>query len=241
MFKILIYSDQGVSAKSYANTVKSLKALPLNISIKSVDSEELKNAETLKDARLLIIPGGRDLPYVERLKGLGISNIRRWVEEGGAYFGICAGAYFGASYVSFEKGGELEVLGDRDLKFFEGSAVGPALGLRPFRYGSEEGAHAALIQYQGESCYCYFNGGCTFEGKLDDVAVLAHYEELAGRPPAIIQCQVGKGLAILSGVHPEYSVSSLDMRDPYLQAIFPLMEEDARKQLFESLLRTLLT
>ena len=45
---------------------------------------------------------------------------QEFVENGGSYLGICAGAYFACDYIEFDKNGPLEVVGPRDLKFYPG-------------------------------------------------------------------------------------------------------------------------
>ena len=54
----------------------------------------------------------------------GNERIREYVSKGGKYLGICAGGYYASSYVEFEKSTTLEVLGDRELSFFPGKAIG---------------------------------------------------------------------------------------------------------------------
>lgn len=49
-----------------------------------------------------------------------------YVEGGGSYLGLCAGAYYGCSSVEFEPGSSMEVSGDRELAFFPGAAIGAA-------------------------------------------------------------------------------------------------------------------
>ena len=39
----------------------------------------------------IVFPGGRDSPYHDKLKGPGNKLIRRFVESGGWYLGLCAG------------------------------------------------------------------------------------------------------------------------------------------------------
>ena len=94
---------------------------------------------------LLVMPGGRDLPYVDRLRGKGNENISRFVRDGGSYLGICAGAYYGCSSVQFAQGDPLlEVVGPRELSFFKGISQGPVFA--GFDYTSNEGALAADVQ-----------------------------------------------------------------------------------------------
>lgn len=157
----------------------------------------------LKKVSLFIMPGGRDRPYHAALKGIGNAQIRAFVENGGTYLGICAGAYYGCKRVEFDRGYPLEVCEERELAFFPGTAVGPAYGKGTFAYDSEKGARVAKIGTANGTFHSYYNGGCFFEGDYSHVRILARYLDLPGTPPAIIECSIGKGKAILSGVHLE--------------------------------------
>ena len=69
----------------------------------------------------LVLGGGYDKGFVQSLGQDGADMIRSFVLQGGAYIGICAGAYFACDHIEFEKGSNLEVCGDRPLKFYPGT------------------------------------------------------------------------------------------------------------------------
>lgn len=196
MKKIYIYCDEGASAKSVKKTARALKLLSKSYALSSARTL----LEDLKSASLLIMPGGRDIPYDRALDGEKTEAIRQFVIEGGGYLGICAGAYFGSSFVDFDRGGSLEVIEERSMKFFSGTAIGPELEKGKFCYDSEKGAKLTPIFFKEKSYSVYYNGGCSFEGGFKET--LGIYEET--KRPAIIKCLVGNGLVILSGVHIEY-------------------------------------
>ena len=198
--KIAVYLDEGVDARLFREVVQGLPGHP-----KRFDRHSFLEEGWESELDLLVIPGGRDVPYHNALRGEPNRRIRRFVEAGGSFLGICAGAYYGSQEVIFEEGGQLEVLAKRELGFFPGRAVGPAYGNGSFRYGTEAGARQARLLFGQETAEVYFNGGCYFEAaeKHPQVEVLATYDDLEGSPAAIISCQVGKGRAILSGVHLE--------------------------------------
>lgn len=116
--QVLVYSGPGVSPLSLSYTLLTLSLL-LNphYTVQPVTPDVLANQPWEPACALLVIPGGRDLPYVEELttKTRVTKRIRGYVWEGGRYLGICAGAYFGAEEVRFDMGGGLEVSGKRDL------------------------------------------------------------------------------------------------------------------------------
>lgn len=210
MKKILIYQDEGADCVSVQSLLQALqqKRIDRSFEIGIVNSTALRARNWQKNCRLVIFPGGRDIPYHRALQGEGNRNLREFVENGGRYFGICAGAYYGSATVDFERGGPLEVLEDRELQFFPGTACGPAYGLRKFNYQSEQGARIAQLSIGSAKFAAYFNGGCTFVEPEEHprVTVIARYADLDNQPAAIVRCKVGEGIAILSGVHPEYAV-----------------------------------
>lgn len=228
MTNIFFYCDKGVNRSLLNMLISQLSKFSCHkISAKGVLQDGWQ-----KKCDLFVISGGRDLPYVEKLKQEGCQKIRDYVLSGGRFLGICAGAYFASSFVEFDKGGKLEVLGRRDLRFFNGKAVGPVFGVNTFRYNSEFGVRAPLICYKDENgellLKVYYNGGCYFDTKIARYNLLAKYLELD--KPSIIKCNVGDGKAILSGVHFEYS--PLLSKNPVQELVD---EEEKRKRLFKSI------
>jgi len=71
-------------------------------------------------AALLVIGGGYDLGFISALGQEGIDQVKGYVQAGGHYLGVCAGAYFASARVTFDEGGDLEVCGPRQLAFFPG-------------------------------------------------------------------------------------------------------------------------
>lgn len=172
---------------------------------------------------LLVFPGGADLDYCRKLNGAGNRSISQYVERGGSYLGLCAGAYYGSNRCEFEKGKELAVVGDRELAFYPGTCRG--LAFPGFKYNSEAGARAVELKVLRErlgkdlvpsSFRSYYNGGGVFvdapkyEGQ--GVEILANFtQELnvdAGEgSAAAVFCTVEQGAAVLSCTHPEFVCS----------------------------------
>lgn len=245
MRDIVIYVDKGVSGDALRHTVKSLqKEVDLSYhTLKRLDAEALIASPWEKETALLVMPGGRDVYYHEALKGLGTQKMRKFVERGGKYLGLCAGAYFAADLIEFEKGGRLQVCDKRSLELYPGLARGPALGLGKYSYESDQGVEAARISWEGEECFTYFNGGCLFESpdKFPHVKVLSSYVDLEEKPAAVVSCKIGKGEAILSGVHLEFSAPFLTRSSPRMERVLPMLQkaEEQRRQIFRTLLERL--
>ena len=151
---MLVYSDGGVGASEVfvSMTVSSLKKVlgqlqhaSSSFAVETSTAKEIISGTLSERCCLLVMAGGRDLPYVEKLKGKGNENISQFVKNGGGYLGICAGAYYSCSWVQFAQGDPLlEVVGPRELSFFKGISQGPVFS--GFDYSSRRGAVAADIQ-----------------------------------------------------------------------------------------------
>ena len=195
--------------------------LSSNYAVIPVTAEMVLNEPWMAGCALFVMPGGADLPYCRTLNGQGNRRISQYVQRGGAYLGLCAGAYYGSKRCEFEVGNkDLEVVGDRELAFFPGISRGCAFP--GFVYNSKAGARAPELDVSKtalttgtvpEIFSSYYNGGGVFVDapKYADrgVEVLASYTEPLHVDPgegkaAVVYCRVGEGAAVLSAVHPEF-------------------------------------
>lgn len=241
MKQIVVYVDQGVSGKTLFHTVKSLQQ-ETKAPLKRLDAAALCSTEWEKETALLVIPGGNDVYYDSLLKEEGNNKIRSFVEEnGGGYLGLCAGAYFAARKIEFEKGAHQQICAERSLGFYPGVARGSAYGVGKYVPDSDKGAQVAQLSWNGERCMTYFNGGCLFDdpSSFSNVEVLSRYINLEGKPAAIVLCKCGKGKAILSGAHIEMSASYLAHIDPKIENVDLEQGEKVRRILFKDVLKQL--
>lgn len=198
----------------------------------NVNSSVLLDEPWASYTSLLVFPGGADLQFCREFDGRGNQLITQYVRRGGRYLGFCAGGYYGSGRVEFEVGNkELEVSGPRELSFFPGTARGAVF--KGFEYENLTNGKAASINVNKDSLgflnssfksplFLYSNGGCLFvdaeKYKSKGVEVLARYADKlevngskedsgidAANPAAAVYCKVGRGSAILTGVHPEFS------------------------------------
>lgn len=198
---IVIYQDEGVGEFGLKCLQQFFKD----------DDVWLANADAVIDGRVLgladvfVMPGGADLPYCKKLNGAGNDNIRAYVEDGGTYLGICAGAYYGCENIEYHKDRADEICGERELAFAPVTAVGSIHDLaKPYDLTLNS---AAVVSLQGSGHKVYYHGGPYF--RLNgQVEILAYYD-LPYIAPAIIRTKVGEGTAILSGVHFEVTAEDL--------------------------------
>ncbi|CEH14264.1 Biotin holocarboxylase synthetase/biotin-protein ligase [Ceraceosorus bombacis] len=174
MSKVLIYSGPGVASSALLHTLGTLKRLLPTYDVQLVSAQSLALEPWEGDAALLVLPGGRDLPYVAELGKLrsivsaGSSGsaptsnassttsppprraderIRAYVEQGGSLLGICAGAYYSSAVCHFQPGTDMEVVGDRPaLQCFPGTCAGTAYD--GFVYESDAGARLTKLDVE---------------------------------------------------------------------------------------------
>nr|ODO02444.1 biotin-[acetyl-CoA-carboxylase] ligase [Cryptococcus depauperatus CBS 7855] len=238
--QVLVYGGPGVSPLSLSHTLLTLRLLLLpHYTVQPVTPDALSSQPWEKYCALLVFPGGRDLPFVEELtnKRQVTKRIKNYVEGGGKFLGICAGAYFASAELQFDVGGSMEVIGKRDLALFPGQCVGPIF--EGFQYASEAGSHAVTLYLSPQSQileHIYYNGGGHFIlpcPATSDVQILAHFTEPSGstkEPIAAVLTRNGKGCSVLTSVHPEYPLSDPPAKD----AINKLADKPTSEQIEHS-------
>lgn len=239
MKHIYVYNDYGSSEFSVKELINCFKSVYNNkLNIETIKGEDILNGKLTKNgledlkSTILCFGGGFDLGYMKSLNGaVGCGKIKEFVNLGGNYLGICAGAYFATDYVEFDLNGKLEVKGERGLNFLNAKSIGPINKL--FKYNSDDEAVAIKIKFNDSyfedlsklDYFLYLNGGPYFlfnhESSLNCVKVLANYKNEildhsetmidASNQPAIVESLVGNGKCLLSGVHFEFDVNHLDM------------------------------
>lgn len=203
---IVIYQDEGVGKFGLKCLQKFFKGHDV----------WLANAEAIIDGRvfgladLFVMPGGADLPYCKKLNGTGNANIRNYVEEGGTYLGICAGAYYACRAIEFHKGRSDEICGARELAFTSAIAYGSLPELAPYYDLTLTSATAAdIILSDGSIVPAFYHGGPSFRTSGSEELIHARYAGITGNPPAVIEQEFGEGHVILTGVHLEVSAEDI--------------------------------
>ncbi len=171
------------------------------ITFRPVTAPEIEDGRLGKRARILLVPGGWVADYRTVLGEAGAARIRRFVETGGGYLGICAGAFFAADRIVW-KGEELAC----PLDLFPGVPRGPIPAIAPWpRYALTrirlDPSHPVTRGLGKERTVLYYGGPALVPGQGARVAVLARSRE--GGQPAVVAFSRGRGRVLLSGIHPE--------------------------------------
>ncbi|KAI8929537.1 biotin-protein ligase [Entophlyctis helioformis] len=211
---VLVYDGAGVSSLQPA-VFAALKAqLSSSYDVIAVDAATLASSPWEQTAALVVMPGGRDLAFLEALAPAGTAKLAAYVRGGGRYLGLCAGAYFACAQVQFEVGRDgYEVVGSRPVVsgFVYNSEVGAAaVGISVEKdCGIDVGSNGSSSS-NGSSgpTAVYVNGGPCFSFNGNAAAgetVLARYSETGSA--AIIESRPGDGHAVLVGPHIEVSAA----------------------------------
>ncbi|CED84398.1 Biotin holocarboxylase synthetase/biotin-protein ligase [Phaffia rhodozyma] len=220
---VLVYSGPGASPICISQTVRTLRAiLSPTYTVDCILPSVLLSTRWYTNCALLIMPGGRDLPYQASLGTEGNDIIKRFVSSGGAYLGLCAGGYYGAAECKFMVGDpDEEIVGPRELAFWPTACWGPVFD--GFDYYSERGSKVVAIEmddvnsvlledgdYSGASvARMYYNGGGAFElapEQAENAKIIARFSDHPDAPPAIVFNKVDDGKVVLIGFHPEFSL-----------------------------------
>lgn len=203
---VALYKDQGVADFTFRACIHWLE--DYGLSAEAVNAFDILDG-ALEGCDMLVMPGGADEPYAARLGEDGAQRIRDFVGMGGAYLGLCAGAYFACSRFEFNKGTDGEIIRTRPLSLFKGCAVGSIETFAPLY--DETLATAALVPVhyigdEGTPAHVYYHGGPYFTDLASDpdAHVIAAYDGLPqGQSAAAIYKRYGDGRVILCGPHPE--------------------------------------
>lgn len=199
MTTIAVYQDYVHNTGSLLMTLQNC-----GVTIRHVDAGGITGG-ALEGASVLVMPGGADLFYCEKLNGAGNAAIRAFVEAGGGYLGICAGAYYGCSQLDWNAG---EIAGGRELGFIDAVATGPVTAFIENGDITKSWYGAVVLDVPASPSFrALYAAGPLFKNLAGDTDVLARYADLAGAP-AVIGRRVGRGHVVLSSPHIECTSAS---------------------------------
>src|SRR5882724_3370185 len=178
---ILLFNGIGTSSSDVLAIETILNSNHLNYStVNSSQINEMSESQ-IRGHRLLIIPGGNFIDIGNSLTSGTTANIRKAVQNGLNYFGICAGGFFAGNP------------GYNGLNLTSGVKFS-------FYAAESQGIRKAAVPIAGV-------GVPTLDHYWEDGPQFSGWGEVVGKypdgTPAIVQGTSGKGWVILCGVHPE--------------------------------------
>jgi glutamine amidotransferase-like uncharacterized protein len=157
-----------------------IKALEPHYNFKIFTKHELEE-DFFNDVDMIAFPGGiGDSDSYESLMKQNKKVITNFIQNGGAYLGICMGAYWAGSHY-------FNILDSVDAVQYI---------TRPNTDTRRPHAKALTVNWQGEPEKMFFYDGCALVGDQRKFETIASYAN--GDPMAIIQNRIG-----LIGCHPE--------------------------------------
>ncbi len=206
-----LYDDDGADPFVTNRLARSLA--DVDYDVRRVKASDFVGGDDWHEAvDLLAFPGGADRPYAEKLNGPGNASIRRFVERGGDFLGVCAGAYYACRRIDFT-GEDLQVKAARELGLFPGTAIGslPRLA-KLYRTNDLDCAAATRVRFDGGEAHCLYWGGCHFvadDGEATET-IATYVDQPTGENVAAVRCRFGEGVVTLVGVHAEVPGKAFD-------------------------------
>lgn len=213
--KVLIYNGDKVAQDSADGIKKVLDSANEKNLVPgynfSYNTSTIIDSATLQSYNVLAMPGGND--YITDYYGKTISSIdptaiKNFVNNGGGYVGVCAGAFAGASYT-------------KDCYY--GWGVAPNVNCSQAYFENNtiitiSSAGKNILGIDGKITTLYFNGPAmnvsgnasvlaTYDGIIDSAGKVIISSGMA----AIVVDYYGNGRSALMGPHPEFDPQSHDI------------------------------
>ncbi len=181
-------------------------------SVERIDRRDLNDDPgRLHDFDALLFGGGYAYPgYTVHVSDRGKARIQEFIQRGGAYIGICAGAYFACDSLDYEG----YTWGDEsgyDTDLYPSVCGGPVHEVSTYPHWAP-----ATVDFPGHEAYAefeegefqrqlYYAGGPFFPEPLPHIEVLATYADEGPHQgePAAVTLPYGRGRVVLWGPHPE--------------------------------------
>jgi glutamine amidotransferase-like uncharacterized protein len=227
--RVALYDSGGVGGSGPRNVQEVMKAIPQSLTWRVGPSDIREGA--LSHFDVVIFPGGSGSKQAAALGIEGRRQVCTFVERGGGFVGICAGAYLAAAnykwslkicnYKTFCEAREIPGVGRKSM-WYRGPSSTVEMEL------TNEGRRI-LGDRVGTFPVRYHNGPIVSPANLSNLpdyqvlawfrSEVAHYEPQKGtmvNTPAIITGAFGKGRALSISPHPE---SSKDLRSMVARGI----------------------
>ena len=222
--KTVIYSDRDSLTSTQFLEEGLREVFGKNAAITEADRFTLAKDLT-PETDLFIVPGivGETCLYYDHLGGDNAGHIKTYVEKGGVYLGICAGAFQVMTDIRYTNKDGIVLTRKSPFGFIEGYAEGPVDGkevqnplgiinghtaVRPL----ELCAQFSIFKTQARAIY---SSGPAFYPSGIKGTGLARYQDAPKKPIALISAYYGEGLVLGSGTAPYYTAKQYPDINPY--------------------------
>jgi glutamine amidotransferase-like uncharacterized protein len=209
LIRVAVFNGTGAGSDTHHAQGKMYEWMGCDVTY--IKNDDIINGD-LSEYDLLGFPGGDYVQYWN-LGQEGKTKIQEYVRNGGAYLGICAGAWWASDYMVWKADYHFpppayKVEGDeRNLDLFPGVTMGPLDAIAPFYTGKMTGitfvnrTHPITDSLPEHLTVLYYGGPEFLPYEGTNVTVLATYDVTG--TPAIVAFNYGKGRVVLCGPHPE--------------------------------------
>lgn len=220
--KVLIYDGEGTDTISVEGLIYCMEqAQENNPNIQfNYTTSDVINSEVLATQDVLVISGG-DIEILLNDPTINPNDIKKFVEEGKGYLGICAGSYAASNYKG-EYGSGWGISPNIDCNYTDADGFLPITitnyGIKTLKYSegkinpctfvSNNTTTATLLSFPISN-----TPGLYKKGNYVPIAIYAENDTVLSDYAAILDDSRGSGRIILSGPHPE-----LDPAKPELVA-----------------------
>lgn len=205
-----VFADYGASDVCVKETAAALKIDP-QIEVTILDAADVSRG-ALANLDVIVVPGGSGSREAVSLGDDGREKMNWFIDNGGGYVGICAGAYLGSDHSSYQWR-----LGLADALVIDREHYDRGAGLVKAKLTKH--AKELLPEFANQSeMFCYYHGGPLLAAgenpNLDDYEELAVFESDVHTTPGspegkmpgttfLLSGKKGKGRVILCSGHPE--------------------------------------
>ena len=217
LIPVALFDGEGSTDKGIGNTKRALAADP-RFFVVQLGPEDIR-PEILSQFRAVIFSGGSGSRQARSIGEAGAAAVRAYVEDGGGYLGICAGAYLCSAHYDWS----LDLV---DTSVFTGAREIEGVGTKQMWYRGKSSSVKMELTDAGRERFpnlpetvvdvTYQNGPIVWpknDPDIEDYRVLAYFrsEKVLYPPqegtmvdsPAILEGNFGEGRVIAVSPHPE--------------------------------------
>ncbi|BDZ68387.1 hypothetical protein GCM10025860_18350 [Methanobacterium ferruginis] len=209
---VLIYRGEGSTTDSVEGIIYCLKQAEkdnLNIQFNYTTTDVI-NSKTLANQDVLVISGG-DIRLIFNNPDINPDDIKKFVEEGKGYLGICAGAYVASNY-NGEYGSGWGIAPNIECNYASIDDMQPLTltnyGINTLKYSEGTINPCAFVINDTETItllsFPLINSPRLYKnGNYTPIAIYTENDTIMSGSAAILDDTYGSGRIILSGPHPE--------------------------------------